>query len=49
MILVAATSEAPTETFTELMDHVAQGFEALGAGHSVGPCRSAWKPWWPQT
>ncbi|MGH3418224.1 MAG: DUF1622 domain-containing protein [Streptosporangiaceae bacterium] len=31
MILAAATAQAATETFTELMDHVAQGFEALGA------------------
>src|SRR6185437_2492485 len=31
MILAAATAQAPTETFTQLMDHVARGFEALGA------------------
>ena len=31
MILTAATAQSSTETFTELMDHVAQGFEALGA------------------
>ena len=31
MILAAATAGAPADTFTELMDHVAQGFEALGA------------------
>jgi hypothetical protein len=31
MILGAAAAAAPNETFTELMDHVAQGFEALGA------------------
>src|ERR1019366_1353559 len=31
MILGAAAAGAPTGTFTELMDHVAQGFEALGA------------------
>ena len=31
MILTAITAEASTETFTGLMDHVAQGFEALGA------------------
>ena len=31
MILAAATAQASTETFTQLMDHVAQGFEALGA------------------
>ena len=31
MILAAATVQAATETFTGLMDHVAQGFEALGA------------------
>src|SRR5947208_15557083 len=31
MILTAATAQSSTETFTELVDHVAQGFEALGA------------------
>jgi uncharacterized membrane protein len=31
MIFAAATAEASGETFAELMDHVAQGFEALGA------------------
>jgi uncharacterized membrane protein len=31
MILGAATAGASNETFTELMDHVAQSFEALGA------------------
>ena len=31
MILTAAAAEAPAENFTTLMDHVAQGFEALGA------------------
>jgi len=31
MILTAATAQPSTETFTELMNHVAQGFEALGA------------------
>jgi uncharacterized membrane protein len=31
MILTAATAQASTEKFTQLMDHVAQGFEALGA------------------
>jgi uncharacterized membrane protein len=31
MILTAATAEASAGTFTTLMDHVAQGFEALGA------------------
>ena len=31
MILAAVAAEAPAETFTGLMDHVAQGFEALGA------------------
>ena len=31
MILAAVTAEAPAGTFTELIDHVAQGFEALGA------------------
>ena len=31
MILAAAAAEASGETFTTLMDHVAQGFEALGA------------------
>jgi uncharacterized membrane protein len=31
MILAAVAAEAPAGTFTELMDHVAQGFEALAA------------------
>jgi uncharacterized membrane protein len=31
MILTAVADEAPASTFTTLMDHVAQGFEALGA------------------
>ncbi len=31
MILAAAAAGAPADTFTELMSHVAQGFEALGA------------------
>jgi uncharacterized membrane protein len=31
MILAAVAAEASGETFTPLMDHVAQGFEALGA------------------
>jgi hypothetical protein len=31
MILAAVAARASAETFTELMDHVAQGFEALGA------------------
>src|ERR1700747_147475 len=31
MILTVATAQPSTETFTGLMDHVAQGFEALGA------------------
>ena len=31
MILAAAAAEASAGTFTELMDHVAQGFEALAA------------------
>jgi uncharacterized membrane protein len=31
MILAGVTAEASAETFTALMDHVAQGFEALGA------------------
>jgi hypothetical protein len=31
MILAAAAAEVPAGTFTELMDHVAQGFEALAA------------------
>ncbi len=30
MIFVAAAPEASAGTFNELMDHVAQGFEALG-------------------
>ena len=29
-------AERSAETFTQLMDHVAQGFEALGAGHPGG-------------
>jgi uncharacterized membrane protein len=32
MILGAVAAEASGETFAALMDHVAQGFEALGAG-----------------
>ena len=31
MILAAVAAGASAETFTMLMDHVAQGFEALGA------------------
>jgi uncharacterized membrane protein len=31
MILAAVAAEAPAETFSGLMDHVAQGFEALAA------------------
>ncbi len=31
MILAAAAAEGSAETFTTLMDHIAQGFEALGA------------------
>ena len=31
MILGAAAADASAESFTALMDHVAQGFEALGA------------------
>ena len=31
VILAAGAVEASAETFTKLMDHVAQGFEALGA------------------
>jgi uncharacterized membrane protein len=31
MILAAAAAEAQADTFTSVMDHVAQGFEALGA------------------
>ena len=31
MILAAVAAEASAETFTSVMDHVAQGFEALGA------------------
>ena len=31
MILAAAAAEASADTFTGLMDHVGQGFEALGA------------------
>jgi uncharacterized membrane protein len=31
MILAAAAAEGSAETFATLMDHIAQGFEALGA------------------
>ncbi len=31
MMPTATVAEASAETFTGLMDHVAQGFEALGA------------------
>jgi len=31
MILAAVAAEASAETFTPLMDHIAEGFEALGA------------------
>ena len=31
MIVAATAADAPSGTFTELMDHVAEGFEALGA------------------
>jgi uncharacterized membrane protein len=31
MILAAPSAQPSTETFTTVMDHVAQGFEALGA------------------
>ena len=31
MIFAEATAQASDETFTEVMDHGAQGFEALGA------------------
>ena len=31
MILAAGAAETSAETFTELMDHIAQGFEVLGA------------------
>ena len=31
MILAAPSAQAPAETFTKVMDHIAQGFEALGA------------------
>ena len=31
MILAAVAAEASAETFSGLMDHIAQGFEALGA------------------
>jgi hypothetical protein len=31
MILAAVAAEASAETFTGLMDHIAEGFEALGA------------------
>jgi uncharacterized membrane protein len=31
MMLAVLSAEPPTETFAALMDHIAQGFEALGA------------------
>ena len=31
MILAAPSAQPPAETFTKVMDHIAQGFEALGA------------------
>ncbi len=31
MILTTPADQAPAETFTSVMDHVAEGFEALGA------------------
>ena len=56
MIFAAATVQASGETFTGLMDHVAQGFEALGAAilvvgvvwsfvlAAVAVRRSGWSP-----
>jgi uncharacterized membrane protein len=56
MIFAAATAQASGETFTGLMDHVAQGFEALGAAilvvgvvwsfvlAAVAVRRSGWSP-----
>jgi uncharacterized membrane protein len=56
MILAAVAAEASAETFTTLMDHVAQGFEALGAAilvvgviwsfvlAAVAVRRSGWSP-----
>jgi hypothetical protein len=42
MILTAATAQPSTETFTGLMDHVAQGFEALETEiEGVAPWRRA--------
>jgi len=32
MILAAASAQPSAETFTTVMDHIAQGFEALGTG-----------------
>jgi uncharacterized membrane protein len=54
VILAVATAEASTASFTTVMDHVAQGFEALGAAilvvgviwsfvlAAVGVRRSGW-------
>jgi uncharacterized membrane protein len=56
MILAAVAAQAPAETFSGLMDHVAQGFEALGAAilvvgviwsfvlAAVTARRSGWSP-----
>jgi len=57
MIPAATVAEASAETFTGLMDHVAQGFEALGAAilvvgvvwsfvlAAVAARRSGWSGW----
>ena len=57
MILAAVAAAASAETFTGLMDHVAQGFEALGAAilvvgvvwsfvlAAVAARRSGWSGW----
>src|SRR5260370_12856514 len=56
MIVAAVAAEASAETFNALMDHVAQGFEALGAAilvvgviwsfvlAAVAVRRSGWSP-----
>jgi hypothetical protein len=44
MILAAVAAEASAETFWGLMDHVAQGFEALGAAILVVGVRVQVRP-----
>ena len=42
MIFAAVAAGSSAETFTELMDHVAQGFEAVGAAILVVGVMSLW-------